>query len=173
MSLPHSHLPCASLTPVPVGRIHRLLKRGNYAQRIGSGAPVYLAAVLECESPTPCLHKSTAHRQTSRPRSSSSPVTPPETTRSRVSCPDTCSSPSETTRSSTSCSAPSSSPRVVFCRTSSPSSSPPRPPRRARRPRRTCKQLHWQLAWSMWDQMGGPRRFGSGRFDGVFLLRFR
>jgi len=35
------------LSPVPVGRIHRLLKRGNYAQRIGSGAPVYLAAVLE------------------------------------------------------------------------------------------------------------------------------
>ncbi|KAL9710436.1 hypothetical protein Ac2012v2_006736 [Leucoagaricus gongylophorus] len=31
----------------PVGRIHRLLKRGNYAQRIGAGAPVYLAAVLE------------------------------------------------------------------------------------------------------------------------------
>ncbi|KAL7421410.1 histone H2A [Cryptotrichosporon argae] len=31
----------------PVGRIHRLLKRGNYAQRVGSGAPVYLAAVLE------------------------------------------------------------------------------------------------------------------------------
>lgn len=35
---------------VPVGRIHRLLKKGNYAQRIGSGAPVYLAAVLECKS---------------------------------------------------------------------------------------------------------------------------
>ncbi|EJT46199.1 histone H2A-1 [Trichosporon asahii var. asahii CBS 8904] len=34
-------------TSLPVGRIHRLLKRGNYAQRIGSGAPVYLAAVLE------------------------------------------------------------------------------------------------------------------------------
>ncbi|XP_006113612.1 histone H2A-like [Pelodiscus sinensis] len=31
----------------PVGRIHRLLKRGNYAERIGAGAPVYLAAVLE------------------------------------------------------------------------------------------------------------------------------
>ncbi|XP_078515033.1 histone H2A, embryonic-like [Lissotriton helveticus] len=31
----------------PVGRIHRFLKKGNYAQRIGSGAPVYLAAVLE------------------------------------------------------------------------------------------------------------------------------
>src|SRR5574343_1140396 len=31
----------------PVGRIHRLLRRGNYAERIGAGAPVYLAAVLE------------------------------------------------------------------------------------------------------------------------------
>uniref|UniRef100_UPI0035F21CE2 Histone H2A.2 n=3 Tax=Saccharomyces cerevisiae (strain ATCC 204508 / S288c) TaxID=559292 RepID=UPI0035F21CE2 len=31
----------------PVGRVHRLLRRGNYAQRIGSGAPVYLTAVLE------------------------------------------------------------------------------------------------------------------------------
>ncbi|EDQ90457.1 uncharacterized protein MONBRDRAFT_3764, partial [Monosiga brevicollis MX1] len=31
----------------PVGRIHRHLKNGNYAQRIGAGAPVYLAAVME------------------------------------------------------------------------------------------------------------------------------
>jgi len=31
----------------PVGRIHRLLKKGNYAKRVGAGAPVYLAAVLE------------------------------------------------------------------------------------------------------------------------------
>lgn len=31
----------------PVGRIHRLLRKGNYAQRIGAGAPVYLCAVLE------------------------------------------------------------------------------------------------------------------------------
>lgn len=31
----------------PVGRIHRYLRKGNYAQRIGSGAPVYMAAVLE------------------------------------------------------------------------------------------------------------------------------
>ncbi|XP_030060807.1 histone H2A, sperm [Microcaecilia unicolor] len=31
----------------PVGRIHRLLRRGNYAERIGSGAPIYLAAVME------------------------------------------------------------------------------------------------------------------------------
>ena len=31
----------------PVGRIHRLLKKGNFAERIGAGAPVYLAAVME------------------------------------------------------------------------------------------------------------------------------
>lgn len=31
----------------PVGRVHRYLKRNNYAERIGAGAPVYLAAVLE------------------------------------------------------------------------------------------------------------------------------
>ncbi|KAG0478136.1 hypothetical protein HPP92_012855 [Vanilla planifolia] len=31
----------------PVGRIARFLKVGKYADRIGHGAPVYLAAVLE------------------------------------------------------------------------------------------------------------------------------
>uniref|UniRef100_A0A8D0E8C6 Histone H2A n=1 Tax=Salvator merianae TaxID=96440 RepID=A0A8D0E8C6_SALMN len=31
----------------PVGRVHRLLRRGHYAERVGAGAPVYLAAVLE------------------------------------------------------------------------------------------------------------------------------
>merc|ERR1711970_594261 len=31
----------------PVGRVHRLMKKGNYAERVGSGAPVYLASVLE------------------------------------------------------------------------------------------------------------------------------
>ncbi|KAF5183106.1 Histone h2a, partial [Thalictrum thalictroides] len=31
----------------PVGRISRFLKTGKYAQRVGSGAPVYLASVLE------------------------------------------------------------------------------------------------------------------------------
>ena len=31
----------------PVGRVHRFLRKGNYASRVGSGAPVYLAAVLE------------------------------------------------------------------------------------------------------------------------------
>ena len=31
----------------PVGRIHRLLRKGGYSERIGNGSPVYLAAVLE------------------------------------------------------------------------------------------------------------------------------
>ncbi|CAH1446856.1 unnamed protein product [Lactuca virosa] len=31
----------------PVGRIGRFLKNGRYAKRVGTGAPVYLAAVLE------------------------------------------------------------------------------------------------------------------------------
>merc|ERR1712179_849880 len=31
----------------PVGRIHRLLRKGNYAARVGAGAPVYMAAVME------------------------------------------------------------------------------------------------------------------------------
>ena len=32
----------------PVGRVHRLLRTGNYSERIGAGAPVYLmAAVME------------------------------------------------------------------------------------------------------------------------------
>merc|ERR1711874_136172 len=31
----------------PVGRVHRLLRTGNFADSIGSGTAVYLAAVLE------------------------------------------------------------------------------------------------------------------------------
>lgn len=31
----------------PVGRVHRHLRDGNFAARVGAGAPVYLAAVLE------------------------------------------------------------------------------------------------------------------------------
>ncbi|MBN3273315.1 H2A protein, partial [Polyodon spathula] len=33
--------------PVGVGRVHRLLRKGNYAQRVGAGAPVSLATVLD------------------------------------------------------------------------------------------------------------------------------
>ena len=31
----------------PVGRIPRLLRKGNYAARVGAGAPVYMAAVMD------------------------------------------------------------------------------------------------------------------------------
>ncbi|NXO69756.1 H2A protein, partial [Phainopepla nitens] len=31
----------------PVGRVYRLLRRGRYADRIGSGAAIYLTAVME------------------------------------------------------------------------------------------------------------------------------
>lgn len=31
----------------PVGRIHRFLRKGRYATRVGAGAPVYMAAVME------------------------------------------------------------------------------------------------------------------------------
>ena len=31
----------------PVGRIHRHLRKGQYSKRVGAGAPVYLAAVME------------------------------------------------------------------------------------------------------------------------------
>eukprot|EP00497_Spongosphaera_streptacantha_P002490 TRINITY_DN308_c0_g3_i5.p1 TRINITY_DN308_c0_g3~~TRINITY_DN308_c0_g3_i5.p1 ORF type:complete len:109 (+),score=21.38 TRINITY_DN308_c0_g3_i5:81-407(+) len=31
----------------PVGRIARFLKQGGYTKRVGAGAPVYMAAVLE------------------------------------------------------------------------------------------------------------------------------
>uniref|UniRef100_A0A1Q3FAT4 Histone H2A n=1 Tax=Culex tarsalis TaxID=7177 RepID=A0A1Q3FAT4_CULTA len=38
---------CRAGLQFPVGRIRRFLRKGNYAERIGAGAPVYLAAVLE------------------------------------------------------------------------------------------------------------------------------
>jgi histone H2A len=31
----------------PLGRIHCLLRKGNYAERVGVGALVYLAAIME------------------------------------------------------------------------------------------------------------------------------
>ncbi|VDN20883.1 unnamed protein product [Gongylonema pulchrum] len=31
----------------PVSRIHRKLRKGSYAERVGAGAPVYMTAVLE------------------------------------------------------------------------------------------------------------------------------
>lgn len=31
----------------PVGRIHRFLRKGRYCDRVGAGAPVFLASVME------------------------------------------------------------------------------------------------------------------------------
>uniref|UniRef100_A0A8B9HCJ2 Histone H2A n=1 Tax=Astyanax mexicanus TaxID=7994 RepID=A0A8B9HCJ2_ASTMX len=42
----------------PVGRVHRLLRKGNYAGRVGAGAPVYLTAVLEYLTFSSVLHDS-------------------------------------------------------------------------------------------------------------------
>ncbi|KAJ0694526.1 putative transcription factor Hap3/NF-YB family [Helianthus annuus] len=36
-----------SQSSVPVGHIARFLKAGKYAERVGAGAPVYLAVILE------------------------------------------------------------------------------------------------------------------------------
>ena len=38
----------------PVGRVHRLLKKGNYAQRVGAGAPGSLAALSLCSKQLIC-----------------------------------------------------------------------------------------------------------------------
>ncbi|EDW24126.1 GL23964 [Drosophila persimilis] len=40
-------VPELNILSFPVGGIHRLLRKGNYAERVGAGAPVYLAAVME------------------------------------------------------------------------------------------------------------------------------
>ncbi|KAK2369104.1 histone H2AX [Trifolium repens] len=42
-----SCFPVVVVSCFPVGRIARFLKAGKYAKRVGAGAPVYLAAVLE------------------------------------------------------------------------------------------------------------------------------
>ena len=40
----------------PVGRVHRLLKKGNYAQRVGAGAPGWSCLLLSlCSKQLMCL----------------------------------------------------------------------------------------------------------------------
>ena len=84
---------------IHVGRIHRCIRKGNYAERVGAGAPVYLAAVLE-------FLKSWSWQETL-----------PETITKEKSFPDTCSWPSETTKIWTSCSKEWPLLKVVCCPT--------------------------------------------------------
>ena len=40
----------------PVGRVHRLLKKGNYAQRVGAGAPgIYLSMTRMHQTHSPTI----------------------------------------------------------------------------------------------------------------------
>ena len=84
----------------PVGRVHRLLKKGNYAQRVGAGAPGKhsgLPSVAPCANVVQCT--SLLFWSTLQQKSSSLLVTQHATTRSNVSCHGTCNSPSETMKS--------------------------------------------------------------------------
>ena len=88
----------------PVGRIHRLLRKGNYAERIGAGAPVYMAAGKSLlffpfepflTVPSPFVLQSSSIW---RPKCLNWPAMPPVTTKSPESSPVTCNWPSETMR---------------------------------------------------------------------------
>lgn len=87
----------------PVGRVHRHLRAGRYAARVGAGAPVYMAAVLEyltAESELARARGSYTHfAHPRRAQFSSWRATRPATTRSTASCRATCSWPCATTRS--------------------------------------------------------------------------
>lgn len=117
----------------PVGRVHRLLKRGNYAQRVGAGAPGAFSSTTMNTMPSlsgsavPLQAADSSinfHSQSTSPpfsntlllRSSSSLVTQHETTRSNVSFLVTCNLPSVTTKSASYLAVVSSySSHLTFC----------------------------------------------------------
>ena len=146
------------------GRIHRLLRRGNYAQRVGAGAPGEhrLNVVMFTSRGADVDLQSTSLPSSSicRLRSSSSLATLLAITRRAASSPVTCSSRSATTRSSTSSSATSSSRKEVSCPRSSPSSCRQRA-RRATRPAKTCEhhvRCRWLRSFSAGDRAWVCRR---------------
>ena len=56
-----------------VGRIHRLLRKGSYADRVGAGAPMYLAAVPEYLTAAVFVLAGNAARQNKKTRIITSP----------------------------------------------------------------------------------------------------
>ena len=108
----------------PVGRIHRLLRKGNYAKRVGTGASVYLAAMLECLSAEISSWRAMLL----------------VTTRKTESLPVTFSLLSATTKSWTNCSPASPSRKEVFFPTSRLFFCPRRP-RRNQKPKQSYAAL--------------------------------
>jgi len=94
----------------PVGRVARYLKVGKYASRVGAGAPVYLAAVLEYLAAEVLELAGNASRDNKKTRCAAfAPARRPRALTlppaCAASCPATSSWRSATTRSCPSCSA--------------------------------------------------------------------
>ena len=112
----------------PVGRVARYLKKGRYAERIGAGAPVYLAAVLEYLAAEVLELAGNAARDNKKTR-----IVPRHIQLAVRNDEELSSSSFLTARSSASSWPVSPSPREVFCRTSTPCCCRRSPERRSKR----------------------------------------